>query len=143
MENTGNTEYYKYQLCYILKIGIDGERKNIFDLFFTDNIIDVNDDDYSSWEESPAYNSDIPSHRYIAMKCRIATDMDMYCLTDEDDEEITYHFSMYDACDGVIPLAWEKVGDENYGRYVFKFGLDYLEIYENLKNRGITIETLK
>lgn len=126
-------------LIYINHVGANWCDLNIYEFIFSDKLEDIDGDD---WDTMPAANGDItpPPKEVIKMVGVLETELDLNVVRDSD------KYSVWDALDGIIPLAYENIEDypeypEN--RLVFKFGITHDEVKEILYAREITLEYKK
>jgi hypothetical protein len=114
-------------LIYVNKIGTNHKGENIFEFLFS-NSLDLDWDE--SWYESSVVtdkNDLTPNPSFIKFVGNIKTS--------EFDLELIQNsgvFQIYNAVEGIIALAWEKLeddGDYPEERLIFKFG-DTLESVE-------------
>lgn len=122
-------------LIYIHEVGFDHEGKYFYEFIFSDTIDDVGDD---TWGEYPASGNPTPPHSdFIKQVGKIELDNNMFVAQNNE------QFSMWDAIDGVIPLAWENIdGLEEYpqNRLVFPFGMLSSEVSDKLYERDVRIK---
>ena len=117
------------------KIGTDMDNINTYEILFSDNIEEVWGDD---WNQSPAgICIDLkPGEEYISDKIIIKTSKNIDLAQEQT------CFSMMDAIDGIVALAWENMDDydeypEERGRLFFKFGETLEKTEEKLAKCGI------
>jgi len=122
-------------LIYIHEIGFDHEGKYFYEFIFSDSIDNI---DGEGWDSYPASgNPNAPNPDVIKQVGKI--ELDNSLIVAQDNEQ----FSMWDAIDGVIPLAWENIdGLEEYpqNRLVFPFGMLSDEVTDKLYERDIRIK---
>ena len=122
-------------LIYIHEIGFDHEGKYFYEFIFSDSIDNI---DGEGWDSYPASgNPSSPNPDVIKQVGKI--ELDNHLLVAQDNEQ----FAMWDAIDGVIPLAWENIdGLEEYpqNRLVFPFGMLSDEVADKLYERDIRIK---
>ncbi len=121
-------------LIYIHEIGFDHEGKYFYEFIFSDAIVNIDGD---GWDSYPASgNPNAPNSDVIKQVGKI--ELDNGLLVAQDNEQ----FSMWDAIDGVIPLAWENIdGLEEYpeNRLVFPFGMTLKDVKDKLYEGDIRI----
>lgn len=123
------------KLIYINHVGSNFRDLNVFEFIFSDTIEDVDGDD---WDMYPASTGDItpPPIEFIRYVGVLETEINLDVVRDSD------KFSVWDAVDGIVPLAYENLEDypeypEN--RLVFKFGEDINTVNESLFAREIIL----
>jgi hypothetical protein len=114
----------KLFLIYVNSMGSDFNNKNIYEFIFSDTIKDIDGPD---WDSYPAAGRPLPpKNRFIKKVGKFEGDLVLDVI-----QEST-KFSVWDAVDGVISLAWENLDEyieypEN--RIIFAFG----ETLENVE----------
>lgn len=130
-------------LVYINRVGQNWKGENIFEFLFSDVTENIDGD---SWDSYPASGNPEPPENKFIKKVGVLTSNLNLDLVNESDS-----FSIWDAVDGVISMAWENLeGYEEYPdkRVHFSFGeeiksvedklyeKDYILIYDKiLKNK--------
>jgi hypothetical protein len=109
-------------LCYINKLGPNHRGELIYEFIFTNDIINVNGDD---WDRFPA--NGYPSLPHTAFMDSVLTlktfNLDLKLARDND-------FLTYKDCqDGIIAIGWEE--DYKTDRLVLRFG-DELDTVKNI-----------
>lgn len=130
------------QLIYINVLGPDYKNEKIYEFIFGDKIEDVSGED---WDLSPASGRPKPPDvRFIKVVGILAdTDLTLELVQNSD------HFSVLDAVDDVIALAWESYDDgtmdegEEVKRLVFKFGETEESVTNKLKIRDLNFKVNK
>jgi len=125
------------KLVYINEIGADWTGKNIYEFLFSehDSIEDVQGDD---WDAYPAAGMpDAPSSNFVHKVGRLTTELKFDLIQKSDT------FSVFDAVDGVISLAWENLLDyDEYPdkRLYFKFGEDIGSVEDKLYEKDHVLD---
>ena len=130
-------------LVYINRVGQNWKGENIFEFLFSDVTENIDGD---GWDSYPASSNPEPPENKFIKKVGVLTSTLNLDLVNESDS-----FSIWDAVDGVISMAWENLeGYEEYPdkRVHFSFGekikyvedklyeKDYILIYDKiLKNK--------
>jgi hypothetical protein len=122
-------------LIYINKVGKDWEGNYYYEFLFSDDIEDV---DGENWDSYPASgNPEPPSSIFVKKVGKVSTDIIKLDLIQYSDT-----FSVWDSIDGIVALGWENIDDYDEApeyRIFFKFG-DKLEVVEEkLFNKGLII----
>jgi hypothetical protein len=124
------------KLIYINHVGSNFRDLNIYEFIFSDVVEDVEGDD---WDYYPASNGDVtpPPVKFIKMVGVLETEINLDVIRDSD------KFSVWDAVDGVVALAYENL--EDYPEYpdhrlIFKFGEDLNTVKETLFTRDIILD---
>ena len=123
-------------LIYVIKIGFDYRGRALYEFLFNDTTDDVFGDE---WETMPAHDhAQPPDEKYVKLVGTLKTD-DIYMEVIQESD----FFSVADAVDGVIALAWEtdKVGDGlNENRLVFRFGETKEQVDNTLYKRDLILK---
>jgi hypothetical protein len=115
-------------LIFVNELGPNYKGENIYEFIFSDNLEDVWGD---SWESKPSNGYPAPPDLEHIKKVGILKNnlVSLSVIQNSD------YFSMIDALDDVISLAWENETDnvnfELNKRLVFRFG----DTEENVKNK--------
>jgi hypothetical protein len=115
-------------LIFVNELGPNYKGENIYEFIFSDNLEDVWGD---SWESKPSNGYPAPPDLENIKKVGILKNnlVSLSVIQNSD------YFSMIDALDDVISLAWENETDnvnfELNKRLVFRFG----DTEENVKNK--------
>jgi hypothetical protein len=123
-------------LIYVHEIGFDHEDKYFYEFIFSDDVDNI-DDDENGWDSYPASGNPTPPHADIVKQVGKVELLNNLIVAQNNEQ-----FSMWDATDGVIPLAWENIdGLEEYpeNRLVFPFGISLTEVNDKLYERDIRI----
>ena len=122
-------------LIYVHEIGFDHEDKYFYEFLFSDTKDDI---DADGWDSYPASgNPSAPTGDLIKEVGKVELDGNL--IVAQNNEQ----FSMWDATDGIIPLAWENIdGMEEYpeNRLVFPFGISMTAVNDILYERDIRIK---
>jgi|TARA_R110000851_G_scaffold196444_1_gene347340 hypothetical protein len=124
-------------LVYIHEIGFDHEGKYFYEFIFSDSKENI-DSEENNWGDYPASGNPTPPNDDVIKQVG-KIELDNNLLVAQNNEQ----FSMWDAVDGVIPLAWENIdGLEEYpqNRLVFPFGMLSDEVTDKLYERDIRIK---
>jgi len=104
-------------LIYINHVGKDYKGNLIYEFIFSDTIKDI---DGEEWDTFPASGRPEPPHDvFIKHVGRLESELKLDVVQNSDT------FSVWDAIDGVIALAWQNIdGEDSYPehRLSFKFG---------------------
>lgn len=119
------------KLIYVNGLGPNYKGDNLYEFIFSDTT-DVWGD---SWESKPSNGYPTPPELKYIKKVGVLrnTDIKLELIQNSD------FFSMIDAMDDVVALAWETE-DENKGRLVFRFGQTENEIKDKLYERDLILE---
>jgi hypothetical protein len=119
------------KLIYVNGLGPNYKGDNLYEFIFSDTT-DVWGD---SWESKPSNGYPTPPELKYIKKVGVLrnTDIKLELIQNSD------FFSMIDAMDDVVALAWESE-DENKGRLVFRFGQTEQEIKDKLYERDLILE---
>lgn len=121
-------------LIYVHRIGYDHANQYFYEFIFSDSIDNV---DGEFWDSTPAKgNPEPPYGEMITQVGKIATEFKLDTVQDSDT------FSMFDAVDGVIALAWENIdGMEDYPepRLAFRFGMPIKDVADLLYERDVVM----
>ena len=120
------------QLIYVNGLGPNYKGDNLYEFIFS-NSLDVWGD---SWESKPSNGYPSPPEIQYIKKVGVLrnTDVKLELIQNSD------FFSMEDAIDDVVALAWETDEYENYKRMVFRFGMSEQEIKDKLYERDLILE---
>lgn len=119
------------QLIFVNGLGPNYKGDNLYEFIFSDTL-DVWGE---SWESKPSNGYPTPPELKYIKKVGVLrnTDIKLDLIQNSD------FFSMIDAMDDVVALAWESE-DENKGRLVFRFGQTEQEIKDKLYERDLILE---
>ena len=120
------------KLIYVNGLGPNYKGDNLYEFIFSDNL-DVWGD---SWESKPSNGYPTPPELKYIKKVGVLrnTDIKLELIQNSD------FFSMIDAMDDVVALAWETDEFENQKRMVFRFGMLEQEIKDKLYERDLILE---
>ena len=118
-------------LIYVNGLGPNYKGDNLYEFIFSDSL-DVWGD---SWESRPANGYPSPPELHHIKKVGVLrnTDIKLELIQNSD------FFSMEDAIDDVVALAWETDEDGNHKRMVFRFGQTEDEINDILYSRDLIL----
>jgi hypothetical protein len=124
-------------LIYVNELGPNYKGDNIYEFIFSEKTEDIWGE---NWESKPSNGNPFPPdlehiHKVGVLKNDLIT---MSVVQNSD------YFSMMDAMDGVIALAWENETDDidftQETRLVFKFGEEEKLVKDKLYERDIVLE---
>jgi hypothetical protein len=124
-------------LIFVNELGPNYRGDNIYEFIFSDTVIDIWGE---SWESKPSNGYPLPPDIEFIKKVGILkNDKVSLSVIQKSD-----YFSMMDAIDDVVALAWENDGDlVNFNlnkRLVFRFGETEETIKNKLYERDIILE---
>ena len=119
-------------LIFVNGLGPNYKGDNIYEFIFSDTLKVWGD----GWENQPCNEYPEPPELKYIKKVGVLknTEIELELIQNSD------FFSMMDAMDEVIALAWEKDFSENRKRLVFKFGEDEQSIKDKLYEKDIILE---
>lgn len=119
------------KLIFVNGLGPNYKGDNLYEFIFSD----TTDVWGESWESKPSNGYPAPPELKYIKKVGVLrnTDIKLELIQNSD------FFSMIDAMDDVVALAWETE-DENKGRLVFRFGQTENEIKDKLYERDLILE---
>lgn len=119
------------QLIFVNGLGPNYKGDNLYEFIFSDNL-DVWGE---SWESKPSNGYPSPPELKHIKRVGVLrnTDIKLDLIQNSD------FFSMVDAIDDVVALAWET-DDENKKRLVFRFGETEQQIKDKLYERDLILE---
>jgi len=119
------------KLIFVNGLGPNYKGDNLYEFIFSD----TTDVWGESWESKPSNGYPTPPELKYIKKVGVLrnTDIKLELIQNSD------FFSMIDAMDDVVALAWESE-DENKGRLVFRFGQPEGEIKDKLYERDLILE---
>jgi hypothetical protein len=124
-------------LIYVNGLGPNYKGDNIYEFIFSDVKNDVWGE---SWESKPSNGNPLPPNIEFIKKVGVLKNDEVKLSLIQDSD----FFSMIDALDDVIALAWESDdSDINFDmtkRLVFRFGEDEKTIKDRLYERDIVLE---
>lgn len=118
-------------LIYVNGLGPNYKGDNLYEFIFSDKL-DVWGE---SWDNKPSNGYPQPPELKYIKKVGVLRDTDVKLELIQNSD----FFSMVDAMDDVIALAWEG-DDENQKRMVFRFGTPEQEIKDKLYERDLVLE---
>lgn len=124
------------KLIYVNELGPNYKRDNIYEFIFSD-IDDVWGED---WDKEPASGDPTPPLIHFIKKVGVLKNsgIELNLIQNSD------FFSVYDAVEGVIALAWEDseseaITDEKHQRLVFRFGETMKEVEDKIYERDMVL----
>ena len=119
-------------LIYVNGLGPNYRGDNLYEFIFSDSL-DVWGD---SWDNKPSNGYPGPPELQYIKKVGVLrnTDVKLELIQNSD------FFSMEDAIDDVVALAWELDEYENQKRMVFRFGMSEQQIKDKLYERDLILE---
>ena len=119
-------------LIYVNGLGPNYRGDNLYEFIFSDSL-DVWGD---SWDNKPSNGYPGPPELQYIKKVGVLrnTDVKLELIQNSD------FFSMEDAIDDVVALAWETDEYENHKRMVFRFGMSEQQIKDKLYERDLILE---
>lgn len=119
-------------LIYVNGLGPNYKGDNIYEFIFSDTLKVWGE----YWENKPCNQYPQPPELKYIKKVGVLknTDVDLDLIQNSD------FFSMMDAMDDVVALAWEKDDFDNKKRLVFRFGEDIETIKDKLYEKDIILE---
>lgn len=123
-------------LIYINVVGKDWKGIGRYEFLFSDSIENIDGED---WDAIPAAGLPSPPHEKFVKKygTLVSEDKRLDVVQESDS------FSMYDAVDGVLALAWENMdGYEDYpeSRIAFHFGDTIKKVEDTLYEHDLILE---
>jgi hypothetical protein len=119
-------------LIYVNGLGPNYKGDNLYEFIFSDSI-DVWGE---SWESKPSNGYPRPPELNYIKKVGVLrnTDIKLELIQNSD------FFSMVDAIDDVVALAWEPDDENGQKRMVFRFGMTEQQIKDKLYERDLILE---
>jgi hypothetical protein len=119
-------------LTYVNGLGPNYKGDNLYEFIFSDSL----DIWGESWESKPCNGYPTPPELQYIKKVGVLrnTDVKLELIQNSD------FFSMIDAMDDVVALAWEQEESEGQKRLVFRFGSTEEEIKDKLYERDLILE---
>jgi len=117
-------------LVYVNGLGPDYKGDNLYEFIFSD-VLDIWGE---NWESSPCNGYPLPPELKYIKKVGVLKNAQINLELIQNSD----YFSMTEALDGVIALAWEK--DCNEDRLVFKFGDEEKKIKDILYQKDLILE---
>lgn len=119
-------------LIYVNGLGPNYKGDNLYEFIFSDSL-DVWGD---SWESKPSNGYPTPPELQYIKKVGVLRDTDIKLELIQNSD----FFSMIDAMDDVIALAWESEEIDNKKRIVFRFGETEEEVKDKLYERDLVLQ---
>jgi hypothetical protein len=119
-------------LIYINGLGPDYKGDNVYEFIFSDEQEVWGE----GWDSRPCNGYPLPPEIKYIKKVGVLKDTDVkFQLIQNSD-----YFSMIDAVDGVVALAWEEDEDVKKPRMVFKFNDEEQKIKDLLYEKDLILE---
>ena len=120
------------KLIFVNGLGPNYKGDNIYEFIFSDDL-DVWGD---SWESKPSNGYPLPPEIKYIKKVGVLknTDVKLELIQNSD------FFSMIDAIDDVVALAWELDEENGQNRMVFRFGMTEQQIKDKLYEKDLILE---
>jgi len=123
-------------LVYINVVGKEWKGGERYEFLFSDTIVGIDGDD---WDAIPAAGRPLPPYEDLVKKSGTVVMEEKKLDVIQQSES----FSLYDAVDGVIALAWENM--DNYEEYpesriFFHFGEDIKSVEDKLYEHDLTLD---
>ena len=119
-------------LIYVNGLGPNYKGDNLYEFIFSDSL-DVWGE---SWDNRPSNGYPQPPELKYIKKVGVLRDTDVKLELIQNSD----FFSMIDAMDDVIALAWESDDDNTKKRMVFRFGTPEQEIKDKLYEKDLLLE---
>lgn len=119
-------------LIYVNGLGPNYKGDNLYEFIFSDTL-DVWGE---SWDNRPSNGYPQPPELKYIKKVGVLRDTDVKLELIQNSD----FFSVIDAMDDVIALAWESDDDNIKKRMVFRFGTPEQEIKDKLYERDLVLE---
>ena len=119
-------------LIYVNGLGPNYKGDNLYEFIFSDNL-DVWGE---SWDNRPSNGYPQPPDLKYIKKVGVLRDTDVKLELIQNSD----FFSVIDAMDDVISLAWESDDENVRKRMVFRFGTPEQEIKDKLYERDLVLE---
>ncbi len=121
-------------LIYVNRVGDVYNRKTLYEFIFSNTTVKI---DGEEWDTYPASGRpEPPNDEFIKKVGRLESDLILDVIQNSDT------FAVWDAIDGVLPLAWENInGYESYPekRLHFHFGLTLKEVETKLYEKDLIL----
>ena len=120
------------KLIYVNGLGPNYKGDNLYEFIFSESL-DVWGE---SWESKPSNGYPTPPELKYIKKVGVLrnTDIKLELIQNSD------FFSMIDAIDDVVALAWETDEENGQKRMVFRFGMTEQEIKDKLYEKDLILE---
>ena len=119
-------------LIYVNGLGPNYKGDNLYEFIFSDNL-DVWGE---AWDNRPSNGYPQPPDLKYIKKVGVLRDTDVKLELIQNSD----FFSVMDAMDDIIALAWETEDETNQKRMVFRFGVPEQEIKDKLYERDLVLE---
>jgi len=119
-------------LIYVNGLGPNYKGDNLYEFIFSDTL-DVWGE---SWDNRPSNGYPQPPDLKYIKKVGVLRDTDVKLELIQNSD----FFSVMDAMDDIIALAWETEDETNQKRMVFRFGVPEQEIIDKLYERDLVLE---
>jgi hypothetical protein len=119
-------------LIYVNGLGPNYKGDNLYEFIFSDSL-DVWGE---AWDNRPSNGYPQPPDLKYIKKVGVLRDTDVKLELIQNSD----FFSVMDAMDDIIALAWETEDDTNQKRMVFRFGVPEQEIKDKLYERDLVLE---
>ena len=119
-------------LIYVNGLGPNYKGDNLYEFIFSDNL-DVWGE---LWDNRPSNGYPQPPDLKYIKKVGVLRDTDVKLELIQNSD----FFSVMDAMDDVIALAWETEDEDTKKRMVFRFGVPEQEIKNKLYERDLVLE---
>jgi hypothetical protein len=119
-------------LIYVNGLGPNYKGDNLYEFIFSDSL-DVWGE---SWDNRPSNGYPEPPDLKYIKKVGVLRDTDVKLELIQNSD----FFSVIDAMDDVVALAWELEGETNQKRLVFRFGTPEQEIKDKLYEKDLLLE---
>jgi len=119
-------------LIYVNGLGPNYKGDNLYEFIFSDSL-DVWGE---SWDNRPSNGYPQPPDLKYIKKVGVLRDTDVKLELIQNSD----FFSVMDAMDDVIALAWESEDEDTKKRMVFRFGIPEQEIKDKLYERDLVLE---
>ena len=119
-------------LIYVNGLGPNYKGDNLYEFIFSDSL-DVWGE---AWESKPSNGYPTPPELKYIKKVGVLKKTDVKLELIQN----SYFFSMIDAMDDVVALAWESEEEQGQKRLVFRFGEEEQKIKDKLYERDLILE---
>ena len=119
-------------LIYVNGLGPNYKGDNLYEFIFSDSL-DVWGE---AWDNRPSNGYPQPPDLKYIKKVGVLRDTDVKLELIQNSD----FFSVMDAMDDIIALAWDTEDETNQKRMVFRFGVPEQEIKDKLYERDLVLE---
>jgi hypothetical protein len=119
-------------LIYVNGLGPNYKGDNLYEFIFSDKLEVWGE----SWDNKPSNGYPQPPELKYVKKVGVLRDTDVKLELIQNSD----FFSVMDAMDDIIALAWETDDDNIKKRMVFRFGVPEQEIKDKLYERDLVLE---